>query len=79
MSSVVQVSELRFAKVDAGDRGGDLADLDHAWSRIAVEDGEVSPTGEWRTWSVVGSVLRYLSTARRGSKRICCGQAVESK
>lgn len=35
-------------------------------SRIAMEDGEVSPTDEWRTWSVVGSVLRYLFVASGG-------------
>lgn len=50
--------------VEAGDCGGDLTDLDYACSRIAVENGEVSPGEEWRISSVVGSVLRYLSVAR---------------
>lgn len=52
--------------------------MDYACSRIAVRDGEVSPAEEWRTWSVVGSVLRYLSVGK-GAERDCCGREVETK
>lgn len=46
--------------------GGDQTGLDYMCSRIAVEDGEVSPAEEWVTASVDGSAVRYLSVAWGG-------------